>query len=80
MATLATAPLVPATYDAVWTLAVVAVLVALTLVLTAALRALRHRAAGDTVARVQALAALHAAGAISDEEYERRRERLLAQL
>lgn len=73
-------PLMPATYDAVWSLVLVAVLVAVTLVATAAMRALRQRTAGDTVARVQALAALHASGAISDEEYESRRERLLDQL
>ncbi|MCM3659835.1 SHOCT domain-containing protein [Georgenia satyanarayanai] len=80
MATVGENPLLPATYDAVWSLVLVAVLVAVALVATAAMRALRQRTAGDTVARVQALAALHASGAISDEEYERRRERLLDQL
>ncbi|PYG02342.1 Short C-terminal domain-containing protein [Georgenia satyanarayanai] len=80
MATVGENVLLPATYDAVWTLVAVAILVALTLVLTAAVRMMRQRTAGDTVARVQALAALHASGAISDEEYERRRERLLDQL
>ncbi|WP_152189707.1 SHOCT domain-containing protein [Georgenia satyanarayanai] len=80
MATFATNQVLPATYDAVWSLVLVAILVAITLAVTAATRFLRHRTAGDTVARVQALAALHASGAISDEEYDRRRERLLDQL
>jgi len=80
MSTVGENALLPATYDAVWSLVLVAVLVAVALVATAAMRAMRQRTAGDTVARVQALAALHASGAISDEEYERRRERLLDQL
>src|SRR5699024_4968769 len=70
----------PATYDAVWSLVPVAILVAVTLIGAAAMPALRRRAAGDTVARVQSLAALHASGAITGEEYETRRERLLDQL
>ena len=80
MSTVGENALLPATYDAVWSLVLVAVLVAVALVATAAMRAMRQRTAGDTVARVQALAALHASGAISDEEYESRRERLLDQL
>ncbi|WP_413450160.1 SHOCT domain-containing protein [Georgenia phoenicis] len=80
MATFASNPLMPAAYDAVWTLVFVAILVAITLAVTATVRVLRQRTAGDTLARVGALTALHDSGAISDEEYERRRERLLDQL
>lgn len=80
MATVGENAVFPATYDAVWSLVLVAILVAVTLIGAAAMRALRQRTAGDTVARVQALAALHASGAITDEEYETRRERLLDQL
>ena len=71
-------PLLPASYDVLWTLVLVALLVALVLVVAAASKVLRRRTAAEqVVARAKALTALHEAGEISDEEYERRRSRLV---
>lgn len=71
-------PLLPATYDVVWTLVLVAVLVAAVLLVATVVKVLRRRTAGEqVVARAKALTALHEAGEISDEEYERLRSRLL---
>ena len=71
-------PLLPASYDVMWTLVLVAVLVAAVLVVAAAIKVLRRRTAGEqVVASAKALTALHEAGEISDGEYERLRCRLL---
>ena len=71
-------PLLPASYDVMWTLVLVAVLVAAVLVVAAAIKVLRRRTAGEqVVASAKALTALHEAGEISDGEYERLRSRLL---
>ncbi|WP_168202716.1 MULTISPECIES: SHOCT domain-containing protein [Georgenia] len=74
-------PLLPASYDVVWTLVLVAFLVAAVLVVAAAIKVLRRRTVGEqVVASAKALTDLHEAGEISDEEYERRRSRLLDRL
>ena len=71
-------PLLPASYDVLWTLVLVALLAAVVLVVAAAIKGLRRRTAAEqVVARAKALTALHEAGEISDAEYERRRSRLL---
>ncbi len=73
-------PLLPASYDLVWSLVLLALLVAVVLAVVLAARALRRRPPGTTVERVRALAELRDSGAITPEEYEERKDRVLADL
>jgi len=75
-----TSPLVPASYDLVWTVVVIAVLAALVLGVVLLVRALRRPTGPGVVDRVESLRALRDSGAISEEEYAARKDRLLDRL
>lgn len=70
-------PLLPASYDVVWSLVVIAVLAAALVGLVLLLRAARRPRRPDVVAKVESLAALRDSGAIPAEEYEDRKNRVL---
>lgn len=77
-------PLVPASYDIVWSAVMVGVLVLLVLAVIALVRMVRRPSetrrvplAGDAVERVRQLAQLRDEGAITTQEYEARMHHIL---
>lgn len=70
-------PLLPASYDVVWTLVVVALLGAVVLGVLLVVRTVRRAKAPSAVRKVESLATLRESGAISEQEYEDRKNRVL---